>query len=455
MSLRLKLVLALVALSASATVVVGVFSYRTTSQQLTAQVDESLRDAVGRLADRRRPDRDGDRFGPPPGGPLLGVRPGDRNAVTLRVLDADGDVLGGPGTADIPVTPAAREVAASPQRYELYEDATVVGDPYRVLTSGVGGGGGALQAARSVVENRAVLDGLRSRILVAGTLVIAAAAALGWIIARQVTRRLEQLTAAAEEVTATGRLDVQVPGAGTDETGRLAGAFNAMLAALSRSKEDQQRLVQDAGHELRTPLTSLRANVYALRRADRLSAADRERVLDDLEGETEELTQLVNEVVEVATDRRREPPTEVVVLTPLVERVAARSAQRSGRTVEVRGDGSEVLGRAPALERAVANLVENALKFDESGGPVTVTVAAGRVEVADSGPGMATEDLPMVFDRFYRATAARSRPGSGLGLSIVRDVAESHGGTVFAANRPQGGAVVGFQLPQVQGAPAS
>ncbi|MFZ4517436.1 MAG: sensor histidine kinase [Microthrixaceae bacterium] len=447
MSLRLKLVLALVALSTAATVAVGVFAYRTTSQQLNEQVDQSLREAVGRLSDRRGPDRDGDRYGPPAGGPLLGVRPGDRNAVTLRVLDADGAVLGGPGTLDIPVSSGARTVAASSQRYDLYEDATVVGDPYRVLTSGVGGRGGALQGARSVVENRAVLDGLRSRILVAGALVIAAAAAVGWFIARQVTRRLEQLTAAAEEVTVTGRLDVQVPGAGTDETGRLAGAFNSMLAALSRSKEDQQRLVQDAGHELRTPLTSLRANVYALRRADRLTAADRERVLDDLEGETEELTQLVNEVVELATDRREEPPTEVVALTPLAERVAARAAQRSGRPVEVRGDGTQVLGRTPALERAVGNLVENALKFDDSDGPVTVTVVAGRVEVADSGPGVAEEDLPMVFDRFYRATSARSRPGSGLGLSIVRDVAESHGGTVFVANRPEGGAVVGFQLP--------
>ena len=189
--------------------------------------------------------------------------------------------------------------------------------------------------------------------------------------------------------------------------------------------------------------------MYTLRRADELGPEQRAQVLDDLQGETEELTRLINEVVELATDRRGDEPEVQVHLRPLVERVAARASQRSGRPVLVSSDDAVVMGRPLALERAVGNLVENALKFDDSGGPVEVTCASGRIEVADRGPGFTDADLPHVFDRFFRATSARSRPGSGLGLAIVHDVVEHHGGSVYAGNRPGGGAVVGFQLPPV------
>ena len=130
----------------------------------------------------------------------------------------------------------------------------------------------------------------------------------------------------------------------------------------------------------------------------------------------------------------------------LTARVAARAAQRSGREVRVTADDTVVVGRSRALERAVTNLVGNALKFDPNG-TIEVTCTGGVVEVADRGPGIDEVDLPHVFDRFYRATAARSRPGSGLGLAIVADVVTRHGGRVWAANRDGGGAVVGFSLP--------
>jgi two-component system sensor histidine kinase MprB len=204
--------------------------------------------------------------------------------------------------------------------------------------------------------------------------------------------------------------------------------------------------VQDAGHELRTPLTSLRTNVYALRRSDQLSPEERARTLDDLEGEAEELTRLINEVVELAADERGDEPVVELRLDELVQRVAARAAQRSGRQVQVSAEGTVVVGRPVALERAVGNLVGNAVKFDPTG-PIEVRCAAGTVEVADRGPGIDDADLPHVFDRFYRATAARSRPGSGLGLAIVADVVTRHGGRVRARNRDGGGAVVGFSLP--------
>ena len=133
---------------------------------------------------------------------------------------------------------------------------------------------------------------------------LTAAAALGWVAARQITRRLTALTVAAEQVGSTGYLDVDIPTRGRDEVTRLGRSMQVMLAELARSRDDQQRLVQNAGHELRTPLTSLRTNVSVLRRFDELSPRSRQRLLDDVEGESRELTDLVNELVELATDRR-------------------------------------------------------------------------------------------------------------------------------------------------------
>lgn len=436
MSLRSKLVIALVALSAAATTAIGVFTYRTTEQQLLSEIDQSLRAALASPVPEQRPDRDRpERF----------RGPGD---VSIQVVLADGGTVSVQGVA-LPVDDLDERIATEGDPVQAYRNTEVDGEPYRLLTVAESRGLGAVQAGRSLAETDRVLDALRTRIVVASLVIVAVAAVLGALIARQVTRRLVRLTAAAEEVSATGRLDVDVPVGGGDETGRLGGAFNEMLHALARSKEDQKRLVQDAGHELRTPLTSLRTNVFSLRRADRLTPEERARLLDDVEGETEELTRLVNEVVELATDRYTEEEPVELSLAPVLERVAARSSQRSGRTVEVAADATVVQVRPAGIERAVGNLVENALKFDDSGGPIAVICAAGRVDVVDRGPGIGADDLPHLFDRFYRSTAARSRPGSGLGLAIVRDVVEREGGTVHAGNRPDGGAYVGFQLPVV------
>ena len=441
MSLRLKLVLALVALSTAATAAIGLFTYRTTAHQLEEQVDRSLLDATNGLA--QRPER------LPPR--IQGDDPDDRRGfrsetdVVVQLLGPDGEPVASDG-GSLPVEDIDVTVAGSERALDVRRDVTVDDDRYRMLTTGYGNGLGAVQTARSLEEVERVLAGLRSSILMAALVVTLVAASLGWLIARQVTRRLVRLTAAAEQVTATRQLDVEVPVSGTDETGRLGSAFNEMLTALARSKQDQQRLVQDAGHELRTPLTSLRTNVYALRRSDQLSPEQQDQVLDDLEGETAELTRLIDEVVELATDRRGDEAEEQIRLGALVERVAGRSAQRSGREVLVGADGTVVLGRPLALERAVGNLVENALKFDQDG-PIAVACSQGRVEVADRGPGFDDEDLPRVFDRFYRSTAARSRPGSGLGLAIVVDIVGQHGGEVYARNREGGGAVVGFTIP--------
>ncbi len=277
-----------------------------------------------------------------------------------------------------------------------------------------------MQVARGLAENDRVLDSLRDLVLLAALVVIGSSTAIGWFIARQVTRRLVRLIGTAEEVAQTGRLDVPVPVSGTDEAGRLGRAFNEMLSALASSRDAQQRLVQDAGHELRTPLTSLRTNVAVLGRHEDLQPATRAQVVADLDAETRELTVLVNELVSLATDQSGdgagfESPTDVA-FGALVERVAERARRRTGRTLLVTADHTVVHGQPGALARAVSNLVDNATKFDDTDHPIGMTVEKGRVEVCDSGPGIAPADLDHVFDRFYRSLDARSRPGSGLGL---------------------------------------
>lgn len=437
MSLRLKIVLSLVGLSVLATAAIGTVSYRITRNELLGQLDTSLQETVGQL---QRPGGV-DRLPSGVRGRLRG-----RNDVMVQVIGPAGAVYSLTDST-LPVDDEDRALAAGAGG-SLIRDVVTDDGPVRVLTTSLDGGRGAVQVARSLAETDQVLAALRRRILVAAILVILGAAIAGSVLARSLTRRLVRLTEAAEHVRATQSLDVVVPVDGRDETGRLGVALHDMLASLARSREDQQRLVQDAGHELRTPLTSLRTNVYLLRREPDIDPVTRRRVLDDIDSESGELARLVEEVVEVATDRRGDEPEAPVDLGDLVGRVAARSGQRSGRSVVVhRINSAVVAGRPMALERAVGNLVENALKFDDSDGPIEVTVEGGRVEVADRGPGIPAGDRVHVFDRFYRADTARSRPGSGLGLSIVRDVVERHGGRVFVADRAGGGAVVGFVLP--------
>jgi two-component system, OmpR family, sensor histidine kinase MprB len=451
-SLRLKIILALTAVAALATVAIGIASYTATKHELEETVERSLLAAANQIADRPSiglGDDDGDEF---PGGPGSGPgRPGhDRprsfEQVLVQAITADGTVVVSPNSGELPVNESDLAVAASTDPLaEAWSDVTIDGEPYRMLT--VPYGGGAVQLARSLRESQQAIERIQSSTLLAVLFVTALSLLSGWLIARQVTRRLERLTDVAGEVANTGRLDVEVPVDGADETGQLGRAFRGMLDALQRSKHDQQQLVQDAGHELRTPLTSLRTNVSVLRRRyDTLPAESREQLLNDLDSETRELTDLVNELVELATDRRDDEMVQPVVLRDVAERVAARARRRFDREVVVVADDSLLDGRPNALERALQNLVDNACKFAPEGA-VEVTVHQGLVVVRDHGPGLEADDIPHLFDRFYRSVHMRSKPGSGLGLSIVKSIVEGHGGQVFARNAPGGGAEIGFELP--------
>ena len=409
-------------------------------RELRQQVDETL---IRRV-------RAGERIQLRPG-----QRPGERLPFelgldnTAQLVSSDGSVLlAATAEQEIPVSERDLAVASGTQRAYLH-DARVDGAHLRVLTAPAGPGRAVL-LARDLTEVDATLRNLTLIVLVLGGLGIAGAAAAGLVVARRAVAPVERLTGAAEHVARTKDLSASIDVEGTDELARLGTSFNEMLAALHESREQQRRLVADASHELRTPLTSLRTNVEVLTKQSSLPAAERKKVLADLRSELEELSALVGELVALATEQRADDEEVVdVQLDELVAGVVARARRRTGRTIELTATGSLVRGRPLGLERAVTNLLDNAAKWGPPGEPIDVTVDGGRVEVRDRGPGIAEADRPYVFDRFWRATAARSMPGSGLGLSIVKQVVESHGGRVFAQAPPDGagGVVVGFEIP--------
>ncbi|MEU9113841.1 HAMP domain-containing sensor histidine kinase [Streptomyces sp. NPDC048483] len=449
-SLRTAFSLTFATGAAAVTVLVGFLSYdaaarlvRVDEKSAFAEVVRDLRTQVQekpfRPADYVTADPDHD-------GPRDDLTRPTRTDV--QILDADGRIVD-LGRPLLPAGPPERRIAAAGRAGRYTQREAAVGDEeYHVATVALGGGRGAVQVAQKFSGTEDLLAALQQRTVLLAAAVIALAGAAGWWLARRITGRLIRLTSVAESVAERGRLDVPVPVAGRDEVARLGRAFDDMLGRLANSVEDQQRLVQDAGHELRTPLTSLRTNISLLGRFEELPPNARDELLADLAGEARELTDLVNELVALAAGGRGDDPLAAVRLADVAERAAASARRRTGREITVRTTRpAEIEGRPAALHRAVTNLLQNAAKFDPGGtNPIEVTVTGTRIEVLDRGPGIAASDLTRVFDRFYRAPAARGLPGSGLGLAIVREIATAHGGHAFAARRPGGGAVLGFTV---------
>jgi two-component system, OmpR family, sensor histidine kinase MprB len=354
--------------------------------------------------------------------------------------------------AEIPVTSAVREVAEG-RRASFLRDETVGGGIHlRVLTRR-DDDGAALQIARPLTEADATLGRLRLLLLAVVLGGMALAAALGVVISRVATRPLARLTVAAEQVTATGDLHHRIPAGADDEPGRLAVAFNAMLAALEGSRDQQRQLVADASHELRTPLTAIRANIELLDHAPELPARERAEMLASARGQLEDLTVLVGDLVDLArpgghADAAAGDPPEDLRLDELVAAAVERARRHApGIPFAVAAQPTTVHGSRARLSRAIGNLLDNAVKWSPPGGAVEVSVDGGEVTVRDHGPGIAQADLPHVFDRFYRAPSARGLPGSGLGLAIVKHVADAHRGAVRAEAAPGGGTLLRLTLP--------
>jgi len=312
--------------------------------------------------------------------------------------------------------------------------------------------GSALVVAQSLASQDRVLAKLGALMLVLGLAGVIAAGFAGWGVATGGLRPVRSLTDDVERIARTEDL-TPLKVEGHDEIARLATSFNGMLIALAASRDRQRQLVADAGHELRTPLTSMRTNIDLLTQAGAsLTPEQREELLDDVRAQMEELTTLIGDLVELARDEPLPPVVETVELPEVLDHAVTRVRRRAPSLQwNVSADPWWVVGEAPGLERAITNLLDNAAKFSPDGGTVHVTLHHGALVVDDEGPGIPEDDLPHVFDRFYRATESRSMPGSGLGLSIVRQVAERHGGTVTATRSPYGGARLELRLP---GAPA-
>jgi len=307
--------------------------------------------------------------------------------------------------------------------------------------------GGSVVVARNIDYIDHDLDRLRLILILVALGGILAAAGAGALVSSTVLAPVRRLTEAAERIAETGEPSERVPEGGHDELAALGRSFNTMLGALEESLETQRRFVADASHELRTPLTSLQTNIDVLRGDVQLSPEQRRMVLDDLQRESQEMRALIGGLLELARGGAQVEKEEFQ-FDELVEDSLDRARSRFPE-VSWEPDGLEptvVDGYRDRMERAVWNLLENAGKWSGDGGSVEVSLAGGELQVRDHGPGFAEEDRPLVFDRFYRSAAARSMPGAGLGLAIVREVAEAHGGTVTAENASDGGAVVRLSL---------
>ena len=445
MSIRRRIALVSAAAVAIAVVLISVVTFVGARRQVLSPIDDSLL-ARADVVERLRPEAlfavfgieriDARRERIVPGGV------GDFDASYYQVIFANGPVVNA-GEVDL--------ILPEPSGGDLNRDEPTLRSEWvddvhlRIVTVMRNDGDVVLQIGRPLTEADTALARLAVVLMVGGVVGIALAGGLGLVVAKQAVKPIDELTVAVGNIAETQAFSDRVEVVGDDEVAELSREFNLLLDELETSQLEQARLVRDAGHELRTPLTALRTNLEVLRRHE-VEPAERAEILSAANTEVEELALLVAEVVDLATDRYEEEPVSSIALGDVAETVIARLNSRKGRAVELTSDGSIVLGKTHALERALSNIVGNADKFTPTDGAISVAVSGGGVTVSDDGPGFASQDLPHVFERFYRSDAARSTPGSGLGLSIVKQIIDDHGGEVFARNTVDGGAEVGFVL---------
>ena len=437
MSFRTRLALVAAVAVALAVVVASVVVFVVVRNQLRGQVDATLRARATQIRNGP-PLRVEDGYLEIPGGPL-------GSATFEQAVTANGHVYPTRGEhGSLPVTHDTIEATHEVGEEHLSDTHIAAGD-IRVLT--ISGNGIAIQIGRNLSELDHTLHRITVYLLLIALGGILVAAALGLAVARAALAPVRRLTETAENVTETGDLSQRIEVGSHDELGRLAASFNTMLAAREESSRAQRQLVADASHELRTPLTSLRTNIEVLAGDRALRPGDREKLLGDVVEQLGEMTSLIAELIELARAEQTHEEPEDVRLDLLTESAVERARRNRPNVVFKTELGESLVHGVPStIERAVANLLDNAAKWSPPGGEVEVGVRDGEVTVRDHGAGIAEEDLPYVFDRFYRASSARGLPGSGLGLAIVKQVAEAHGGTVTAEPAAGGGTLMRLRL---------
>jgi two-component system sensor histidine kinase MprB len=445
-SFRARLTLAAAAAVAVAIALASGLVYVLVREQLRGEIETTLEERAslvtsGPLSVRRGPN--GSRVLETP---YRGLAQGD---VFVQAVDAQGRVAKpDPRQVAFPVTDEVKQAAAEGGD-PFFADAVIEGTHVLQLVVPVGDGY-ALQLVRPLEEVDRLLDRIRIVLILVSLGGIAAAAAFGALVARTALRPVTQLTREAEVVAETRDLSHRIGLEGNDELARLGASFDTMLAALDESQRQQRQLVADASHELGTPLTSIRTNVEVLARRNDLAPEAREALLGDLVGQLGEMSGLVTGLVELASESPTELELGDVQLDELVEDAVARAARLAPQiTFTSELEPTVVRGVPGRLERAVSNVLDNAVKWSEAGATVEVAVQHGAVTVRDHGPGIAEEDVPHIFDRFYRSAQARAMPGSGLGLAIVKRVVDEHGGTATVSRADGGGTIVRLGFPEV------
>jgi two-component system sensor histidine kinase MprB len=443
MSFRTRLALVAAAAVGIAVVVASVVVFVVVRNELFGEVDRALHNRAVEIANGPQPEIENGFLHIP--GPHVGVQSDFVQAVPL----SGGPYVEPDAAYKLPVTEKDHEAARGEQPL-YYSNRHFQGTEFRVLT--IPATPYAVQIARPLGEVNRTLHRITLFLILIAVGGIGVAAALGLLVSRAALAPVRRLTETTEAVTETRDLSqrIESTSTGEDELGRLATSFNTMLAALEDSSRAQRQLVADASHELRTPLTSLKTNIEVLARENELTPEAREQLLRDLVEQIDEMTALIGELIELAREARPdavvEPARDVRLDLVAADAIERTRRNRPGIGFETNLDESIVYGAPSTIERAVANLLDNAAKWSPPGGQVEVAVRQGELSVRDHGPGIADEDLPYVFDRFYRSRTARGLPGSGLGLAIVKQVAESHGGSVVAERPQDGGTLMRLRL---------
>ena len=439
---------------AIAVVLMAAISYFVVRGQLVGEVNDALKTQAFTVQRTGQLDR------PFPGIPASAGGP----APYAQAVGADGTVYHRQGEVALPVTRRVIAVAAGSAGTYL-TNVRVGGSNLAEIVFQfpvpLGGQNIAIQLARPLSNVDHILSHVRLVLLLLCLGGIALAIVLGRLAAGRILSPLAVMAATAQHISETEDLTSRINVHTDDEVGQLATRFNAMLErleasrdALDQSVRAQRQLVADASHELRTPITSLRTNIELLLEHDHLDPEERRRMLADVVEQTEELSALVSDLIELARGDLPADSAEDVRL----DHLAAESVQRAQRNfpqMRFKETLSPVLveGMPDRLSRAINNLLDNAARHSPPGGPIEVTVDRDSLRVRDHGHGVAESDLPYLFDRFYRGASARGTHGSGLGLSIVRQVAQQHRGSVSVENAPDGGAVFTLRLPVLDGAP--
>ena len=440
MTLRSRLTLAATIAAAVAALGVALVGITYSRHQLRTEVDAGLRREVSRLDLSRLLGRG------EPGGRRGGAP--DRGGDSAEVIDATGKLLSRGQYADPLPIEAADLSVANGQSATRFRDERIGDVHYRIITAPISPGFAVLQA-KAVDDIDRTVHSLTLAFGALAALGVAVAAGLGALTAKKALRPVAELSAAAQDVALRQDPSLAVPETGGAELATLGRSLNTMLASLADAREHERRLIDDAAHELRTPLTSLRTNIEVLAGGRLTDPEDHAALLEDLRSQTAEFSTLIGDLETLARDGATPTATTQTALGDIVQNAVRRAQRRAGHVaIEFTSNAPATLrGDRPMLERAVLNVLDNAVKWSPSGGLVTVAINGSTITVHDGGAGISANDLPRVFDRFWRAPSARSMPGSGLGLAIVQQVIDAHHGTVTIASPPGSGTTVTISLP--------